>query len=165
MVNPRHDKQGVRTPKDIERKYDLGGSEADVTALMKAVQSLSQSISQISQNLSTYITNTNARIFVLEDAILPQKSTVFCEIQGNTLESIGLSKDTLCVIDAITDTSGATSYEGLSSIGEYKIKLRVLGSDYIITLDITITVPANVTLGSKVYLTERSDTLCIAYAK
>ena len=164
MVNERQDRQGVRTPKDVEQKYNLGESTKDVSQLMAMVNRQAQTISQLGQILSQYIVNTNSRISVLEDAILPQAGAVFCSVDGKSLTDYGLNGNTLCAVMQITDTSEATSFEDLSSAGEYKVSLRVLGSSTIVMLDINLTSSASVTIGSKVYLTEQSGTLCIAYA-
>lgn len=164
MVNERQDRQGVRTPKDVEQKYNLGESTKDVSQLMAMVSRQSQTISQLGQIVSQYIVNTNSRISVLEDAILPQIGVTFCIVEGKTLADYGLNNNTLCAVMQITDTSGTVSYEDLSSIGEYKIQLRVLGGSTVVAVDINLTSSASVTIGSKVYLTEQSGTLCIAYA-
>lgn len=164
MVNERQDRQGVRTPKDVEQKYNLGESTKDVSQLMAMVNRQSQTISQLGQIVSQYIVNTNSRISVLEDAILPQIGVTFCVVEGKTLADYGLNSDTLCAVVSITDKSGETSYEDLSSIGVYRMKLRILGTDTTATLDVDIKSSATITIGSKVYLTEQSGALCIAYA-
>ncbi len=164
MVNRKQDRQGVRTPTDVERKYNLGKSTENVTQLLAIVNKQSQSVSQLGQMLSQYIVNTNARISVLEDAILPQLGAVFCSVTEKSLADFGLIGNTLCVVVSISDMNGETSYEDLSSSGEYRITLRLLGDDTTITLDIDLQKSATLTIGGKAYLTEQSETLCLAYA-
>ena len=60
----RQDRQGVRTPADIERKYDLGKLAASRGLTMQQEQVLNQ----ISQTLQQYMATTNAKISELEQA-------------------------------------------------------------------------------------------------
>lgn len=60
----RQDRQGVRTPADIERKYDLGQLAASRGLTMKQEQVLNQ----LSQSLQQFIATTNAKISELEKA-------------------------------------------------------------------------------------------------
>ena len=60
----KQDRQGVRTPTDIERKYDLGQIATARGLTMKQEQVLNQ----ISQTLSQFIATTNAKISELENA-------------------------------------------------------------------------------------------------
>lgn len=54
----KQDRQGVRTPADLERKYNLGGAFAGQNSNAK----LAQQVAQLSQTLSQYIANSNAAI-------------------------------------------------------------------------------------------------------
>ena len=60
----KQDRQGVRTPADIERKYDLGQLAASRGLTMKQEQVLNQ----LSQSLQQFIATTNAKISELEKA-------------------------------------------------------------------------------------------------
>lgn len=60
----RQDRQGVRTPTDIERKYDLGKLAASQGLTMQQ----EQRFNQLSQTLQQYMASTNAKISELEKA-------------------------------------------------------------------------------------------------
>ena len=60
----RQDRQGVRTPADIERKYDLGQLAASRGLTVKQEQVLNQ----ISQTLQQFMATTNAKIEELTNA-------------------------------------------------------------------------------------------------
>lgn len=60
----RQDRQGVRTPADIERKYDLGKLAASRGLTMQQ----EQRFNQLSQTLQQYMASTNAKISELEKA-------------------------------------------------------------------------------------------------
>ena len=54
----KQDRQGVRTPADIERKYDLGKMAASQGLTAKQ----ETRINQLSQTMNQYMTDTNAKI-------------------------------------------------------------------------------------------------------
>ena len=63
----RQDRQGVRTPTDIERKYDLGKLAASQGLTMQQ----EQRFNQLSQTLNQYMATTNAKITELMNTIDP----------------------------------------------------------------------------------------------
>lgn len=63
----KQDRQGVRTPADIERKYDLG----QLAATRGLTTQQEQRFNQLSQSLDQYMATTNAKIAELTDSIKP----------------------------------------------------------------------------------------------
>lgn len=61
----RQDRQGVRTPADIERKYDLGQLAASQGLTMQQEQRLQQ----LSQTVSQHIASSNVKLEELENEI------------------------------------------------------------------------------------------------
>lgn len=56
----KQDRQGVRTPADLERKYNLGGMENET-------KQHDEKLSQLNQVLSQYMSETNTKIAELEE--------------------------------------------------------------------------------------------------
>lgn len=56
----KQDRQGVRTPADLERKYNLGGMENET-------KQHDEKLSQLNQALSQYMAETNTKISELEE--------------------------------------------------------------------------------------------------
>lgn len=56
----KQDRQGVRTPADLERKYNLGGLETQT-------QQQSEKLSQLNQVFAQFQAETNAKIAELEE--------------------------------------------------------------------------------------------------
>ena len=63
----RQDRQGVRTPTDIERKYDLGKLAASQGLTMQQ----EQRFNQLSQTLNQYMATTNAKLEELSNMTPP----------------------------------------------------------------------------------------------
>ena len=100
----KQDRQGVRTPADIERKYNLG-------ALSKGGGDSGQ-LSQINQALSQFMADTNAKIVncvtkeemdgIVYDAILEAKENgEFDDIGGGSL-SASVQDDVLVIFLNLT---------------------------------------------------------------
>ena len=60
IKNPKHDLQGVRQAKDLEQKYDFG-------QLVKKVKNDNTDIARLTQAMSQYMSETNAKIKALEE--------------------------------------------------------------------------------------------------
>lgn len=160
----KQDRQQVRTPADVERKYNLGQSTSDVSKLLSMMQKQSQQLGQLSQTLSQFIASTNTRLSALEKMISPKKGDVFYEATDYTLSSFNMTKDTICTIDSITDIGGTVIYEDMMSAGVYYVTFSALGNvaELLITLETDLTTLLSV--GDEVYFTENeSGVLCLAY--
>lgn len=153
---PKQDRQGVRTPAELERKYNLSeylNTEASYTKIMNALNQLTSSLSQ-------FQANTNSRLSVLERAILPTKGEIFYTFSDKTLSDVGMSNDTICEICAIE--------EGTMQIaGTYNVTILPLNSSTEIKLELTLSedIPTALNVSDMVYLCENEDKkLCIAYS-
>lgn len=62
----KQDRQGVRTPVDVERKYNLG----QLGAVRGMTQKQELLISQLTQTLNQYMATTNAKITELQNKLL-----------------------------------------------------------------------------------------------
>lgn len=63
----KQDRQGVRTPADIERKYDLGKLASSQGLTMQQ----EQRFNQLSQTIQQYMATTNAKLEELENMTSP----------------------------------------------------------------------------------------------
>ena len=153
---PKQDRQAVRTPVDLERKYNLSElGNADVS-----YNKILNELSQLSAALSAFQTSTNSRLAVLEKAILPSKGDVFYTFSDKTLADIGVANDTICEVTAI---SGGK----MQNAGTYTATFITLNSSATFTLVLTLTesIPSPVNVSDMVYFCEDDDKrLCIAYA-
>lgn len=61
----KQDRQGVRTPADLERKYELG----QISAQKDTSSKQSNQIAQMSQTLSQFMANVNAEIAALNKSM------------------------------------------------------------------------------------------------
>lgn len=82
----KQDRQGVRTPADVERKYNLGQLAKSEGLSSKE----REQINQLNQSFSQFVASTNAKIKELEDKYTPTKIETTQTWFGNgvpTLES------------------------------------------------------------------------------
>lgn len=96
----KQDRQGVRTPADLERKYDLGAYFADNAT---DVGKLSTQLNQLISSFSQYVATTNATIAALEN-----NQNIEIEING---ENIVLSDSSSRELKALT-IYGKTTQDG-----------------------------------------------------
>jgi hypothetical protein len=86
----KQDRQGVRTPTDIERKYDLG----QLSAARGLSAKQEESLNQMSQTLNQYMATTNAKIEELEEASkLPEDVLTQEDLTGAINTALSQAKD------------------------------------------------------------------------
>lgn len=169
----KQDRQGVRTPADLERKYNFGrvlsDTEISYEQMLSMLNRQNQMISQLTQTISQFMADTNARLSELEKAIAPtyEKGEVFYVATDYTLSSFNLTEDTVFVIDTITDLEGVAVEEMLSA-GAYTVVFSAL-NDNTVNAELSVTLESDLTtglcVGDKVYFTEdEQGALCLAYA-
>lgn len=153
---PKQDRQGVRTPADVERKYNLSeylNTEGNYAKIMSA-------LNQLSTTLGQFQANTSSRLSVLERAILPTKGENFYTFSDKTLSDVGMSNDTICEIIAIEEGT-------VQSAGTYNVTFLSLksGTELKLTLVLSEDIPTALNVGDMVYFCEdENKKLCIAYA-
>ena len=83
-MNPKQDRHGVRTPADVERKYNIGQMRSQSKSY--ASQQASQ-MAQIDQNMSQYMAVTNAAIIALteKNAELEAKLTKLSKLEASAI--------------------------------------------------------------------------------
>lgn len=156
MAIPKQDRQGVRTPAELERKYNL----TEYGSVERSYNKILNSLTQLSSSLAQFQANTNSRLSVLEKAILPVKGEIFYTFTDKTLSDVGITGDTICEVTAITEGMMQTA-------GTYNVTFLVLNSNATLNLSLTFSedMPYAVNVGDMVYFCENEEqNLCIAYA-
>lgn len=156
MAIPKQDRQGVRTPAELERKYNL----TDYGSVERSYNKILNSLTQLNSTLAQFQANTNSRLSALEKAILPVKGEIFYTFTDKTLSDEGMSGDTICEVTAIAEGTMQTA-------GAYTVTFLVLNTNA--TLDMSITLSEDIlspiNVGDMVYFCENeAQQLCIAYA-
>lgn len=157
MTTSKQDRQGVRTPADIERKYDLGAYGSSGVSNAKIMTALTNLTATVSQ----FVATTNARLSVLEKVILPTKGEIFYTFTDKKLSDVGASGDTLCDITAIA--------EGIPihTAGTYNVTFTSLNLSTSVSLTLTLgeDISTALNVGDRVYFCENvANALCLAYA-
>lgn len=156
MAIPKQDRQGVRTPAELERKYDL----AEYGDVGISYNKILNALTQLSSSLAQFQANTNSRLSVLEKAILPAKGEIFYTFTDKTLSDVGMTGDTICEVTSISEGTMQTA-------GTYNVSFLVLNSSATLNFSITLEedIPFEVNASDMVYFCENEEqNLCIAYA-
>ena len=105
MAIPKQDRQGVRTPAELERKYNL--SEYGDVGI--SYNKILNALTQLNSSLAQFQANTNSRLSVLEKAILPTKGEIFYTFSDKTLSDVGMTGDTIFEVTAIAEGTMQTA--------------------------------------------------------
>ena len=156
MAIPKQDRQGVRTPAELERKYNL--SEYGDVGI--SYNKILNALTQLGSSLAQFQANTNSRLSVLEKAILPTKGEIFYTFSDKTLSDVGMTGDTICEVTAIAEGTMQTA-------GTYSVTFLVLNSNATLSLSVTLSedILTAINVSDMVYFCENEEqNLCIAYA-
>lgn len=156
MAIPKQDRQGVRTPAELERKYNL----TDYGSVGRSYNKILNSLTQLNSTLAQFQANTNSRLSALEKAILPVKGEIFYTFTDKTLSGEGMTGDTICEVTAIAEGTMQTA-------GTYTATFLVLNTNATLDMSITLNedIPSPINVGDMVYFCENeAQRLCIAYA-
>lgn len=120
----KQDRQGVRTPADIERKYNLGalnlGGGGDST------EKLSMQLDQLSKAFSQYVAETNVKIASLENA-----KYISLEAKGNEIVLTDSDEGNLSGLVLYGTTTNELGVRG-------SVELTILGTGEAETQTVTI---------------------------
>lgn len=155
MATPKQDRQGVRTPADLERKYNLSQHQDSEILYAKIMTALTQ----LNSTLSQFQASANARLSVLEKTILPSKGEIFYTFTDKSLSDVGMNGDTICEVTSILEGTMQTS-------GTYNVTFLVLNSNATLNLSITLgeDISTAINVYDMVYFCESETKLSIAYA-
>lgn len=102
-VNPKHDRQGVRTPSDLERKYNLG-DRAEIMEIVANAQRAATNAQAVANEANATAAQANATAAAAQTAVTNLEGNVYTKEQALSSEVktlLGLS-DTATPSDALT---------------------------------------------------------------
>ena len=77
-MNPKHDRQGVRTPAALEQKYDFG----QIADANKQIAKQSAEITRLGQDIARYINITDKAFAELEASVEEQAAETAAQVAG-----------------------------------------------------------------------------------
>lgn len=121
----KQDRQGVRTPADIERKYDLGGMASNLGSQVSAddLNRLNQTLAQYTARTNALISELQAKNEALEHKVSALSPCIVIDAEGEDIEIYDASDNKLkgLILYGKTVQSGTPSVENpipLVSTGE-----------------------------------------------
>ena len=136
----KQDRQGVRTPADVERKYNLGQLASAQGSSVKVESALRQ----LSQSFESHVTDTNAEMEELNNKIeqlevLRPEPIIYSSAQNAQITEAGIDTDTdgvsISVPPGIYIITASAVFQTGSTSGARNIQVRLLADGTAIARD------------------------------